>query len=178
MEFLNNPFWFIALPVSLIFLIQSILTFTGMDSHGDMGDVELSHDHPFQLFSMRNLIHFLLGFSWTGITCQPYVQNQWMLMLLSFLVGSMFVYLFFILMRSMNRLAEDNSFKISSTISQVADVYLKIPGNRSGVGKVLVSVGGSVHELDAMTENIEIAVNQRVKVIAVIENKILLVEKI
>jgi hypothetical protein len=33
-----------------------------MDS--DTGDVEL----PFEIFTLRNLINFLLGFSWTGIS--------------------------------------------------------------------------------------------------------------
>jgi len=75
MEFLNglDPFlqvlWYIAIPVSLIFVIQSIMTFIGID--GLEADFDGSFDGaqaPFQLFSFRNLINFLLGFSWAGIT--------------------------------------------------------------------------------------------------------------
>jgi hypothetical protein len=45
------------------------MTFLGLsdgetDMDSDTGDVEL----PFEIFTLRNLINFLLGFSWTGIS--------------------------------------------------------------------------------------------------------------
>ena len=76
------------------------------------------------------------------------------------------------------KLSEDNSFKIESTINKTAEVYLTIPANKSGKGKVQISVNGSFHELDAMTLNLEkLPSGSVVKVIAV-ENNILIVEKI
>ncbi|WP_315821886.1 hypothetical protein [Paraflavitalea speifideaquila] len=78
MELLNNLdpllriFWFVAIPASVIFLIQTIMTFAGADAtdgiDADFDSNLHGTDAPFQLFSLRNLINFLLGFSWTGIS--------------------------------------------------------------------------------------------------------------
>jgi hypothetical protein len=58
---LLKAFWYIALPVSLFFWLQTIMTFLGLsdgetDMDSDTGDVEL----PFEIFTLRNLINFLL----------------------------------------------------------------------------------------------------------------------
>jgi hypothetical protein len=187
MELLHNlepllkTFWYIAIPTSLIFLIQSIMTFFGADSSdgldtdfdGDLG----TGDSPFQLFSFRNLIHFLLGFSWSGISFFPIISNQILLILVSFVIGILFVYLFFLLMNQVRGLAEDNTFKIESTLNKTAEVYLSIPENKTGKGKILISINGSFRELDAMTEKNRIPTCSVVKILKV-KNKILLVEEI
>ena len=52
-------FWFIAIPVSIIFVIQTVMTFVGANaSDGLAADFDgdfLGEDAPFQLFSLRNL---------------------------------------------------------------------------------------------------------------------------
>ena len=59
-------FWFIAIPVSVIFVIQTIMTFVGANASDGLtadfdGDFS-GADAPFQLFSLRNLINFLLDY--------------------------------------------------------------------------------------------------------------------
>ena len=90
--------WYIALPTSMIFLFQTILTFMGSDSGDGVnadfdGNLE-GAEAPFQLFTLRNLINFLLGFSWTGITFYGAIPNYTVLILLSTVVGLGFVWLF------------------------------------------------------------------------------------
>jgi hypothetical protein len=140
---------------------------------------DLTDGHaPFQLFSLRNLINFLLGLSWTGISFYYTIQNKPALIILSFAVGMFFVYLFFLIIRQVEKLAEDNSFKISNTLNKTAEVYLTIPKSKSGSGKIMVSVNGSFHELDAMTENEKLPSGTKVKVVKIVNENILLVEKI
>jgi len=188
MEFLENlepllkTFWFVAIPTSLVFIIQTIMTFVGADSFDSMeadfdGNFD-SADTPFQVFSLRNLINFLLGFSWTGISFYTTIQNNFFLILVSLLIGVLFVYLFFIIIKQVQKLEEDNSFKISSTLNKTAEVYLTIPEKKSGKGKIMISVNGAFHELDAMTENDKIASNTIVKVVRIENNNILIVETI
>src|SRR6478736_7965926 len=104
MEILDNlepllkTFWFIAIPTSLFFLLQTIMTFVGVDASDGTtadfdGDLE-DGDAPFQLFSLRNLINFLLGFSWTGVAFYTTIQSPPILITLAFVVGALFVYLF------------------------------------------------------------------------------------
>lgn len=57
-------YWYIAIVVSFVFVIQTVLTFLGGgDSDGLHGDFnsEYHADTPFELFSLRNLVNFLLG---------------------------------------------------------------------------------------------------------------------
>lgn len=175
-------FWFVAIPASLIFLIQTIMTFVGVDASDGIEadfDGDLSEgDAPFQLFSLRNLINFLLGFSWTGISFFNIIENKPMLIGLAVVVGCLFVYVFFIIIRQVQKLAEDNSFKIDNVLHKTAEVYLTIPERKSGKGKVMVSVNGTFHELDAMTENDRIPSSSLVKVVKISNGNILIVESL
>ena len=74
-------------------------------------------------------------------------------------------------------MAEDNSFKLANTIDKTAEVYLTIPENKKGKGKIMISVNGAFHELEAMTEQEKIQSGSVVKVVK-IENNILIVETI
>jgi hypothetical protein len=185
MEFLEGldpllkSYWYIALPVSLFFLLQTIMTFIGLsggetDIDSDSGDTDL----PFEIFTLRNLINFLLGFSWTGISLYDSIANKLILILISVAVGILFIGIFFILIKQILKLGEDNSFKFENTINQTATVYLTIPEAKSGVGKVQVSVNGSYHELQAMTEASEKITTGSVVKIKNVENNILSVEKL
>lgn len=182
LEPLLRTFWYIALPASLIFIIQAILTFVGGDAFDGVeadfdGDLD-GGDAPFQLFSFRNFINFLLGFSWTGISFYHTISNPTLLIGLSIAVGCLFVYLFFVIMLQVHRLAEDNSFRIDQTIDKTAEVYLTIPGQKSGKGKVIVSVKGSTHELEAITESENIPTGAMVKVVKVESGNILVVKRL
>jgi len=186
MEILQNldpllkVFWFVAIPSSLIFLIQTVMTFIGADStdgmnadfDGDLGGA----DTPFQLFSLRNLINFMLGFSWTGISFYSSISNKLILLFISLAVGVFFVFLFFIIIKRLMSLAENNSFKFSNTLNKTAEVYLTIPEKKTGKGKIMISINGSFHELNAMTEKESIPTGSVVKVVRIENSDTLIVE--
>ncbi|MGV8826777.1 MAG: hypothetical protein ACWA6U_00530 [Breznakibacter sp.] len=182
LEPLLKGFWMVALPVSLIFIIQTILSFIGMDgADGTTADFDgdlSGGDAPFQLFSLRNLINFLLGFSWTGITFYKTIHSPVVLIAVAILVGVVFVLLFFVVIRQLQRLAEDNSFKMTDCLNKTAEVYVPIPALKKGKGRILISVKGSVHELDAMTDHQRLETGTMVKVVEIENSNILIVEKI
>ena len=188
MEFFSNldpfikVFWFVAVPTSVIFLIQTVMTFAGVDSHDGVTadfDADLHHgDTPFQLFTFRNLINFLLGFSWTGISFYGTIDSKGIVIALSFIIGAAFVAAFFGIMNQIQKLAEDNSFKIDNALNQVGSVYLAIPERKSGKGKVQVSVKGAFHELDAITENDKIESSAMVRIVRIESNNLVVVERI
>jgi hypothetical protein len=176
-----RAFWYIALPASLLFIGQTVLTFMGADATDGVDadfDSNLSGtESPFQLFSFRNLINFMLGFGWAGIALYNSVASTAVLVLLAIIAGSAFVWMFFIIIKQLTKLAEDNSFKPEMAIAKTAEVYLTIPGAMSGKGKILVSVNGSVHELDAVTNGNALPSNTMVRVVSV-EGSALLVESL
>lgn len=158
------------------------MTFVGMDSHdGVDADFSSDLDHaeaPFQLFSFRNLINFFMGFGWGGIAFWEIVTNKILLTGVALVVGIIFVSLFFLIIRQIQKLAEDNTFKIADTLNKTCSVYLTIPGSKSGRGKIHISVKGSVQELDAMTEGEKIESGATAKVVRVEGSSLLFVEKI
>ncbi len=106
MEFLSEAdvllktFWYIALGVSIVFLIQTVMTFAGMDGADGVdadfdGDMDTDADGPFQLFSFRNLINFLLGFGWTGVAFYHTWENKFLVVTVALMVGIAFVAFFF-----------------------------------------------------------------------------------
>jgi NfeD-like C-terminal, partner-binding len=181
LEPLLRTFWYVAIPTSLIFLLQTILTFVGghhgdgFDGGGGFDAHTSGHDDGFHLFSFRNLINFLLGFSWTGISLYALVSSSIALIIIALGVGVGFVWLFFFLIKQLQRLAEDNTFQLTDTLGKEVEVYLKIPANRQGKGKVLVSARGAIHELEAVTDGPEIASNAKAKVVEV-DGETLIVE--
>ncbi|MBU2020200.1 MAG: serine protease [Bacteroidetes bacterium] len=181
LEPLLRSFWYVAIPASIIFLIQTIMTFTGTDAM-DGAEADFDSDlsdtpTPFQLFSLRNLINFLLGFGWSGISFYDVIEQRWLLVTVALFFGLLFVVVFFIIIRQIKKLAEDNSFSFAQAEGKTAEVYLRIPGNKGGAGKVIISINGSTRELTAMTEGEEISSGAMVRVVQ-INQEILIVEKI
>jgi hypothetical protein len=78
------------------------------------------------------------------------IENKTVL-IISVIVG---LFVFFFLIKQILKLSENNSFKIESTLHKTAQV-LTIPEAKSGKGKVLISINGAIHELDAMTLSTE-----------------------
>lgn len=183
MDSMLRIFWYIAIPSSLFFLGQTIMTFVGMDS-GDGLDADFDSDlntdgGPMQLFTLRNLINFLLGFSWTGVSIYNKLESKFLVGLIATLVGLVFLFLFFFVIRQIKKLAEDNSFKLPMTIDKTGEVYLTIPALKKGTGKILISVNGAMHELAAATEeNENISSGSLVKVLRVEGDNLLIVQSI
>jgi membrane protein implicated in regulation of membrane protease activity len=179
MDATQQVYWYIAIIASVIFIIQTIMTFIGADSDTGM-DADFDSnmdggDHPFQLFSLRNLINFFLGFGWTGVSLFSSIESKFLLGVIAFVVGLIFIAVFFVVIKALMRLSEDNTFDIEETIGKTADVYMNIPASKSGRGKVFISVKGTTHELSAITANAsDIKNGSMVKVLAV-EGDVLIV---
>lgn len=187
MDFLEtaDPFlkglWYITLPTTLVFLIQTALTFIGGDASdgleadfdGDFSDT----NGPFQFFSFRNLIHFLLGFGWTGVGFYQTIPNKTVLTIVSLVVGLGLVGLFFVIIKQIRKLNQDNTMRLENAIGKTAEVYLTIPGQQNGHGKVHVSIQNTLRELNAVTNQPDgIPTGATVRVSGVHTNGTLIVE--
>ena len=184
LEPLQKFFWTIACCASLVFIIQTIMTFIGLGTDADVdagpmdGSVDSIEDGALSgVFSFRNLINFLLGYGWAGVLLFDDIEKRWLLQLLAIAVGLLFVLAFVFMFRQVMKLSHDGSFKMSETVGLKADVYLRIPAARSGRGKVQLSVKGSVHEIDAVTDkDAEIPTGGQVEIVEVLGDDLLLVK--
>ena len=96
--------WCITLAASLIFIIQTILTFIGADTDGAT-DIDASFDTDVDmadfdaavgaggvnLYTFRNFVNFFLGFGWTAVLLNGSVKSTGLLLLIAILVGIIFV---------------------------------------------------------------------------------------
>ena len=181
-------FWGIAIFASIVVLIQTCMSFVGMGDV-DTGDVDvdfdadtdadadsLDHAGAMHLLSIRNVFYFLLGFGWAGVSLWNTIPNRAILYAVAALVGCLFVAIFLFLFKQMMKLQSNGAFNINDAVGRVCDVYLRIPAKNQGMGKVQISFNGSVQELDARTEGEQIPSGAKVRVLRVIDKKVLEVE--
>jgi hypothetical protein len=80
------------------------------------------------------------------------------------------------LMYMLSKATADGTMKFSKAIGNAGEVYLTIPSNRGSVGKVQVTVQGSLRTLDAITDDEQdIPTGKMITVKDVINSNILLV---
>ena len=152
-------YWGIAIFASVIFVIQTVMSFVGigdMDTDVD-ADVDALPDAmddagAMHLLSIRNIIYFMLGLGWTGVSLWTTIENRILLAVCAVLVGCLFVAIFLYLFRQMMKLQHNGAFDINDAVGKTVDVYLRIPAAGQGTGKVQVSFNGSVQEIDAKTD--------------------------
>jgi len=187
--------WGVTLAASLIFIIQSVLTFigadadsTGLDGGGfdsaDMGggmdaadgsDANVSGGS--NLYTFRNLINFLLGFGWSVILLRDSIKPTAVLIFVAALVGLGLVAAVMYMFRLLSKMQQSGTINVyTQAVGCQGSTYLKIPGNRAGEGKVQITINGAVREYDAQTEGDTIPTGTPIKVVEVINESTLLVE--
>ena len=185
--------WGITLTASLIFIIQSILTFIGADS-GDGGidadfdasgadiDVGASDNADLgaggsNLYTFRNFVNFFLGFGWTAVLLSKDIQSRPLLMLISIIVGVALVAIVMYLFKWLNSMQQSGTINVyKQAVDCQGKVYLTIPAERAGQGKVQISINNSIREYDAVTDGDKLIDGTAIKVVDVIDANTLLVE--
>lgn len=180
MDLFMKSVWCVAFATTLIFLVQTVLTFIGMDSDGAMDfDADSSGDHggPFQLFTFRNLVNFLLGTSWSLIAFEGVFDANGWWVAVSVLVGILLVAAVMMIFRFFSGMEQNGTISAESAVGSKGNVYLKIPAAKSGEGKVQITVQGAVREYNALTEGEELETGAPVVVREAINGNTLLVER-
>lgn len=177
-----QAYWVLALISSVVFIIQAVMVFVGFDADTDAdlsgGDSDFDAE-GFHIISIKTIVCFILGFGWTGVLFWETIGNRWLLAILAFIVGFCFMMLIALMLRWVLKLDKDNTFHTEQVVGAVAEVYLRIPAARRETGKITVSINGSTHELEALTDDEElIPTGGKVEIISVIKPSVVLVKKI
>lgn len=171
----------IAIPSTLLLLIQTILAMIGIgggedsdagfdadaDADADFGtegaDTIFGNDIPdgsdldtidagLRLLSLRSIIAFSAVFSWTGLLLLRIGSPMWVTVAVSLAAGFVAMLLVAILIRQTMRLQADGTKNIRSALGRTGTVYLRVPATRGGTGKVTLLLGESYEELSAVTD--------------------------
>lgn len=168
----------IAIPATVMLIIQMILTLIGMggddmdadvDTDGadgidgidtDIDDGGVPDDADFDIadgglrvFTLRGLIAFFSVTGWVGTVCCEFELNLPVTILISVSSGLLAMFAIASIMKWLLRLQYDGTEDIKDALGVSGTVYMRIPPARSGKGKVNVIVQGKLCEKEAVTDD-------------------------
>jgi hypothetical protein len=180
--------WGVTLTASLIFIIQSIMTFIGADA-GEGGidtDIDTGFDSDVadaaveggtNLYTFRNFVNFILGFGWSAILLQEKIHSIPLLLIVSAVVGVALVAIVMYLFKWLSGMQQSGNINLyKAAVGCNGSVYLTIPGERKGEGKVQISINNSVREYNAVTDADTLKTGTQIRVVEVLGPETLLVE--
>lgn len=176
----------IAVPSTLILVLQMILSMIGSDTDGgvDVSDtsgldlsgntdtdvlfeadvdaqpLDVGHDggNPadfgtLKLLTLQTIITFLTVFSWVSIVCVSADMKTLPAVLIGTACGLVMMFIVAKLVQMSTKLAENGTLNLKNAIGETASVYLTIPADGGGEGKVTMQVQGRFGEFDAVTDS-------------------------
>jgi len=174
----HQVFWFIAIVFSVLFFIQFILALIGLESqHMEVnGHTDVSLEHEFSALSLRSIIAFFTFFGWTGVIVLNKGLSIWVAVTLSSLAGLAAMFIVAYLMYKFSQLEQSGTLNLYHALDQEGEVYIPIPGERKGHGKIQLKVDGRVRELDAITDGASLKTGELIKVVEILEDNVMKVE--
>lgn len=182
-ETLSSPhqvFWFIAIVFTVLFFIQLILLLIGFDADGGEFD-GAEHDsfgHEFSALSVRSIIAFFAFFGWTGVLALNNQLNIWIAVILASVAGLSAMFVVAYMIYKFAQLEQSGTLNLYNALDQPGEVYLTIPAEGNGVGKVHLKVEGRIRELDAITQGEMLRTGTQIKVVEIMDGNILKVESV
>lgn len=173
-------FYCIAIPSSLVLLIQTILTFMGVGDNADIdtdgvedfapeadtpdgvfgdGDLDDVHDaagtDALRIFTLRGVVAFLVVFGWMGVALDASEVALYVTIPVALVCGLAMMFLLAFIFREVMKLRSDGNTDNRNAVGTAGKVQLTIPPSRSGEGKVHIMLQGSYVERNAVTDEPE-----------------------
>ena len=191
LSLVSKILWAATLSASLIFIIQSILTFVGADADGATDfdiDVDTSMDGGdlsnieggSNLYTFRNLVNFILGFGWSAILLQDSIRPAALLIFVSAMIGFALVAVVMYMFKWLASMQQSGNIDITTAAKGCeGKVYLTIPAREEGEGKVQITISGAVREYNAITDSDEpLKTGTPIRVVDVVNANTVIVEPI
>ncbi len=175
-------FYCIAVPATLVLLVQTVLIFLGFGDSGDgVDDVGLEDaldgisDTPagdgifgedsvsevddstafdgLRVFTVRGIVAFFVVFGWVGVAMSAAGIRMLITVPVAFLCGTAAMVGIAYLLRAVLKLRSDGTADNRNAVGARCKVHLTVPAARSGSGKVHVMLQGAYVERDAVTDD-------------------------
>ena len=164
----------IAIPATVILLIQMVLTLIGLsndsdadtdgaDADGADDDVMIddadeafekgeAFDAGLRLFTLRGLIAFFSVMGWVGTICCGEGVGLALSIVISSASGFLAMLVIALLMKWLFSLQYDGTEDIREALGVSGTVYMRIPPSRTGKGKITAVIQGKLCEKYAVTD--------------------------
>lgn len=185
---LQLVFAFIAIPSTLVLIVQTVLLLIGMsgadadadfDPDGiDVGDVP-DGDSGLVVFSVRGIVAMLCIAGWSGIVWVDAGLPDPVAIILASLCGGAALVGMAYLMKAVMRLQSSGNIRLGSAVGKVGEVYIPIPAAGEGKGKISINVQERLIEVDAITMNdTALKTGETVRVVSTDEAGLVVVERV
>ena len=166
---METVYMFSAVIGGAVLLLQMIMLVFGADADAGMdadAEIELdADDGALGLLSIRTIASFLAFFGltgWYGVTANwsPAFAG-----FAAFAAGTSMMFLVAWLMSQLRKLYSQGNLDPNNAVGKFATVYLKIPAERAGFGKITVSIQGRSVQFSAQTTGPELPTGSQVRVV-------------
>lgn len=186
----QQTFFVIAIVATVVMIVLIILMFIGMDEIDsfegvdDMDfDIDSINDEPIsgigglKILSIRGVLAFLSIGGWTTYLLSDAIP-EWAAALIGAVAGLIAAFLLAYALKQAMKLESSGNLDYQSAIGKPAMIYIRVPAERKGRGKVILNQQGKMVEVDALTDEKEDLVrNTKVVVAALEDESTLLVKK-
>ena len=179
LEVIQQIFALIAIPSTLIMVIQTVMLLIGIDNDADadVDDIPDATDDGLTLFSVRGIVTMLSVMGWSAVAFLDSGMNQPLSIVLSVLLGFLALTGMAYLMRAVYRLQSSGNLDVGNAVGKVAQVYIPIAADAAKKGKVTMTLQEKYCEFDAITTAKEtLKTGSYVRVVSVDGAGVLLVE--
>jgi hypothetical protein len=194
---MHNVYFYCALVGGTLLLIQIVLQIIGLGGEGDLdhagGDSDFHVDGAepdihgdahvgdpahgtagnlfFGILSFKALVSFTAIFGLTGLSLEDSGLSQLHETTIALLAGLVAMVAVAWMMRTLYRLGSSGTVVLDNALGHTATVYLRVPANGEGRGKVTVEIQKRSVELTAVTDGEEIATGRIVTIVEVLPNE-------
>lgn len=199
----------VAIPSTLILIIQSVLIIMGMgdgapdinvsDTSGlDVAGCDCAGCDPTEaldsaggdvlnpadagalhLFTFQGIVTFLCVFAWAGILTYIGCGLIPVALIVGFVLGAAAMFGVAKIIQLMGKLAESGNINAKQYLGETGTVYIPIPADGKGTGKVNIALGERYVEFEAITEDgVELKSGESVRVTDIRSETLLVVEKV
>lgn len=196
----SQIFYCIAIPATLVLVIQTVMMLIGIgngeaDLESDIGDTDIDDGifgddidtgddldvsalDSLHIFTLRGIIAFFVVFGWVGVAMQTKGVNLFITLPVAFVCGVLMMVLIAYMFKAVMSLRQSGTQDIRNAIGVAGKVYLAIPPQRTGEGKVNIMLQGAYVEKNAVTdENEPIATGSEIIVVGVSGGTTLVVKR-
>ncbi len=202
LDSLLKALYCIAIPSTLLFVIQTIQVMLGFGEGGegfnptdtsgmdlpDAGDMsansaDLAHDATLaefgdlRLFTLQGFVALFTVFGWSSISFVKSGLNPFLAILIGVALGALAMYLVAKVIMLSRKIVSSGNIDLKNALGMTGNVYIPIGPKGSNPGKITLTIQDRFMEFDAVNDGGEpLASGQMVRVID-IQNGILIVEK-
>ena len=160
----------VAVPATVIMILQTVMIFIGMAGHSDVDmpddngiDGVFGNDSPdapdvhmgdsgLRIFTVRGMVAFFAVGGWAGLSALSLSGSPSAAIITSLIAGTLALLLVAWFFKWAASLNENGTLQMDSAVGMVGEVYITVPPDMTGTGKVNVIIQGRLTEAEAMTE--------------------------